>query len=678
MYRSRDRPVRVIVVSVFATVALASAVAADPGPAAVSPAMVESIQIGGVAGVPADAVAVVLNVTVTGPGEAGFVAVTPCTPGAPTTSNLNYRADQDVAGTVLARLSDDGRICVSTSAATDVVVDVSGYLPAGSSLVPLSAPVRGLDTRSGLGVANAGQRPARSTTIFDVDAVSGAPSEVGTAVLNVTATGASEAGFVTVAPCGVTMSATSTLNVVPGRDIANLAVTAVASNGTVCVTTTVATHLIVDVFATAPASAVDPVMLPTPVRAVDSRDGTGTTATPFGPTEREVHLGHVPGLPVGASTAFVNVTATRASAAGFVSLHDCGAAPDNSNVNFVAGIDVANAAIVSLDSGAACVTASTNVDVVVDVLGASSSAATIVTFDPVRVHDTRSLAVPQCNVALSQPVGDRFTLTNLADFTTRVVRSPAIAAATSSGTFVTADITPECDAIVVGYGSSTQSAMANVVRIALDGTSSPVGSPGAHRTDAVLAVGDSGQVVSIRDDGAVDVVTGQMLLTLPATPSGFYRPLGLATETSYAYFHSFAGGRRQVEIYPAGVSPAPVEVIPLPDDIEDPPPFRFDDDATGFDGVRSPSGRYRLIGNPATYVTTIANIPTFLAAARPTVTGPNGVPEVSRSPVPSGPAYWLAEGLVVFCETPTGTVYRWQVLDDPEVIPVTTCPIAVR
>ena len=362
---------------------------------------------------------------------------------ATTTSNLNYRADQDVAGTVLARLSDDGRICVSTSESTDVVVDVSGYIPSGSSLVPLTAPVRGLDTRSGLGVANPGARSARSTTIFDVAEVPGVPSDVGTVVLNVTAVGAVAAGFVTVEPCGVATPATSTLNLVPGRDIANLAVTAVASNGTVCVTTTAATHLIVDVFAAASASAVDPVMLPTPVRAVDSRDGTGTTATAFGPAERELHLGHVSGLPVGVDTAFVNVTATRASAAGFVSLHDCGASPDNSNLNFVAGIDVANAAIVALDSGGAtCVTASTAVDVVIDVLGASTDGSTIVTFDPVRIHDTRSLAVPQCNLALSPPVGDSFTLTNLADFTTTVVRSVGDRRRDRGGVLVQADITP--------------------------------------------------------------------------------------------------------------------------------------------------------------------------------------------------------------------------------------------
>ena len=51
---------------------------------------------------------------------------------------------------------------------------------------------------------------------------------------------------------------------------------------------------------------------------------------------------------------------------------------------------------------------------------------------------------------------------------------------------------------------------------------------------------------------------GEMLLTLPATPSeGPTRPLGLATDTTYAYFHSFDDGRRQVEIYPAGVTPPP-------------------------------------------------------------------------------------------------------------------------
>jgi hypothetical protein len=326
------------------------------------------------------------------------------------------------------------------------------------------------------------------------------------------------------------------------------------------------------------------------------------------------------------------------------------------------------------------VTASTDVDVVIDVLGASASASTIVTFDPVRIHDTRSLAFPQCNLALSAPVGDSFTLTNLTEFTTTVVRSPAMATATAAGALVQADITPTCDAIVVAYASGTPGAR-DVVRVALDGTSEPLGTPGVHRDYGVLSVANSGQVLSLQGDRVLDVATGLVLMTLPATsPGESYTPLGLATDTTYAYFHTFGDGRRQVEIYPVGVTPAPLEVIPLPDDNESPPPFPEDDLATGFDGVRSPGGRYRLIGNPATIPQRLpGGQVVFVGTIQPTVTGPGGQPVVSFTPNTStGPAWWLAEGLVILCQSHGNPVYRWPVLEDPVEIPLEGCPIAVR
>ena len=70
------------------------------------------LQVGGVAGVPADAAAVTLNVTVTNPSAAGFVTVWPCGQPRPLASNLNYVAGQSVPNLVLAKLGAAGE-CVS-------------------------------------------------------------------------------------------------------------------------------------------------------------------------------------------------------------------------------------------------------------------------------------------------------------------------------------------------------------------------------------------------------------------------------------------------------------------------------------------------------------------------------------------------------------------------------------
>jgi hypothetical protein len=78
-------------------------------------------------GIPADATAVVLNVTVTEPTGAGYVTVYPCGTDTPGTSNLNYTPGQTIANTVIAKIGTDGKICIYTSTTTHLVIDLNGY-----------------------------------------------------------------------------------------------------------------------------------------------------------------------------------------------------------------------------------------------------------------------------------------------------------------------------------------------------------------------------------------------------------------------------------------------------------------------------------------------------------------------------------------------------------------------
>ncbi len=96
-------------------------------------------------GVPADAQAAVLNVTVVSPAGDGYATVFPCGT-VPYTSSLNYSAGEDVANEVITKLSPTGTICVFTYATANIIVDVAGYVPAPSDYVPMS-PVRFADTR---------------------------------------------------------------------------------------------------------------------------------------------------------------------------------------------------------------------------------------------------------------------------------------------------------------------------------------------------------------------------------------------------------------------------------------------------------------------------------------------------------------------------------------------------
>lgn len=88
----------------------------------------------GRAGVPVDASAVVLNVTVTDPAAAGFVTVFPCGVVQPTASNLNFVAGSTVPNAVIAKVGDGGKVCLFSSQATQLIVDVNGYFPGLASM----------------------------------------------------------------------------------------------------------------------------------------------------------------------------------------------------------------------------------------------------------------------------------------------------------------------------------------------------------------------------------------------------------------------------------------------------------------------------------------------------------------------------------------------------------------
>ncbi|MEW5533843.1 hypothetical protein [Streptomyces virginiae] len=101
-------------------------------------------------GIPEDATAVALNVTVTNPREAGHLTVFPSGGSVPITSNVNFRAGQTVANSVIVPVGPDGSVNFRNGAwsGTDVIVDVVGYYRVGSrgAYLPFD-PERLLDTR---------------------------------------------------------------------------------------------------------------------------------------------------------------------------------------------------------------------------------------------------------------------------------------------------------------------------------------------------------------------------------------------------------------------------------------------------------------------------------------------------------------------------------------------------
>ena len=83
----------------------------------------------GASNIPADAGAVVLNVTATGPQSGGFVTVYPCGQPRPTASNLNYTKGTTIANAVISKVGAGGKVCLYTPVSTHLVADVTGWFP---------------------------------------------------------------------------------------------------------------------------------------------------------------------------------------------------------------------------------------------------------------------------------------------------------------------------------------------------------------------------------------------------------------------------------------------------------------------------------------------------------------------------------------------------------------------
>jgi hypothetical protein len=184
---------------------------------------------------PTGATAAILNVTATGPKAAGFVTVYPCDQPVPAASNLNFAAGQTTPNLVMAKPSATNTICLFSSADTNLFADLTGWMTGG--FVPTPSPTRLLDTRNGGRLAANVVRPLT---------VSNASTGATAAVVNVTATGPSAAGFVTVFPCGGPTPTVSNLNFSADQTAPNLVISGTDAGHNVCITSSVDTDIIVD------------------------------------------------------------------------------------------------------------------------------------------------------------------------------------------------------------------------------------------------------------------------------------------------------------------------------------------------------------------------------------------------------------------------------------------------
>lgn len=217
-----------------------------------------------------DATTRLVNVIAVGAAGSGYLKLGECgtlASGA-TFSHVNFGGGITRSNMAVARSGPEGS-CVYTTTETNVVVDELGVLSVTDGLGwNITAPRRALDTRT-CSVTWCGGRPVeRSVVRLNLGTV--APG----AAIAVTVTRAQSDGFVSVGRC-VDIDqpggpSTSNVNVTAGMNVTNLAIVQ-TSGGEICLYTSMAAHLIVDVQATLIADGSVGVLPIEPLRVHDSR-----------------------------------------------------------------------------------------------------------------------------------------------------------------------------------------------------------------------------------------------------------------------------------------------------------------------------------------------------------------------------------------------------------------------
>jgi uncharacterized protein (DUF1501 family) len=322
-------------------------------------------------GVPAEAIAVAINLTAVDATIPTFVTAWPGGQDRPTTSNLNPVPGMAVPNLAIVRLGNAGDVnFFNNSGSVHLLADVVGYFRDGSSIgmQPL-APARLLDTRDGTGAI--GQGEVRDLLVAGRGGVSANPQAV---ALNVTVTGPTAGSFLTVWPSGEERPFASSVNMVPGQTVPNMVLARVGSNGMVSIyNNTGATHVVIDVLGCFDGNAGGRYVALSPRRVLDTRDGTGAPAAKVGQAPLPVTLLGRGGVPSsGVSGVMLNVTAVAPSANTFVTVYPSDSdRPLASNLNVTAGQVIPNMVLARVGADGAVMMFNNGglIDLVADVVG---------------------------------------------------------------------------------------------------------------------------------------------------------------------------------------------------------------------------------------------------------------------------------------------------------------------
>ncbi len=203
-------------------------------------------------GVPTGAAAVAVNITGINPSAAAHITAYPCGGAVPTVSNVNPTVGTTKQNFAIVPLSASGMLCVYTLKAMDVKVDVLGYFtPSGPHTMVPSTPTRVIDTRDlyrtqmNMGTSG-GVLPANTTKVLQLAGQRGIPANASVMSVNVAAVTPTGTGSLTLWDCSAQPDI-QTVNYRTSRTVANGVQVQLSTGGAMCIRSTVATHLVIDV-----------------------------------------------------------------------------------------------------------------------------------------------------------------------------------------------------------------------------------------------------------------------------------------------------------------------------------------------------------------------------------------------------------------------------------------------
>jgi len=350
--------------------------------------------------IPADAVAITGNATVTGALGNGFITLFPDGQPRPPVSNLNFVTGQTVPNAFTVGLGANGMFRTYSFTSTHFILDITGYFapPTLSGLYyhPLPRPIRLFDTRAtipGFAACEYLNQPlladselAKQARIT-CDGIT-IPADATAIVGNATVTGAMGNGFITLFPDGQPRPPVSNLNYSTGQTVPNAFTVGLGANGMFRTYAFAGTHFILDVTGYYSPSASDANgtgllynPLPLPIRLLDTRapiPGFAACAYINQPLMADSELVRqarttCDGITIPSDAVAItgNATVTGAMGNGFITLFPNGQMrPPVSNLNFLTGQTVPNAFTVGLDiNGLFRIYSLAGTDFVADVAG---------------------------------------------------------------------------------------------------------------------------------------------------------------------------------------------------------------------------------------------------------------------------------------------------------------------